>query len=79
MAAILCYPAHGAFDNSLTLRYDLTILWRDAMSRRVDRLNSEGLQHNASCVVDARFWAFPFYYYFGRSGRLPHAGWTGNA
>jgi hypothetical protein len=39
-----------------------------------DRLNIDG------CVLDARTFAFPFYfYYFSRSGRLPHAGWEGSA
>ena len=38
------------------------------------RLNMDG------CAVDACTFAFPFYfYYFSRSGRLPHAGWEGSA
>jgi hypothetical protein len=43
------------------------------------------LKPNTVCKGDvewaavARAFAFPFYYYFGRSGRLPHAGWKGKA
>jgi hypothetical protein len=39
--------------------------------------------HNTASIFErrasvARAFAFP-YYYFSRSGRLPHAGWTGTA
>ncbi|MBN1641533.1 MAG: hypothetical protein JXA09_09880 [Anaerolineae bacterium] len=46
------------------------------MSRLLLAQQTIDTAHTGSASVSVR--AFPFYYFYSRMGRLPHAGWKGS-